>query len=106
MNKKGYTIKKIKTYTLDTILEKHKFDTIDYFNLDVEGHELDVLKGAKSCLNRTKIVMIEIHHSKQYSNYSKDEIIKLLEKSNFTLYKKIKFPLMKWEDRIFVNEKY
>ena len=50
--------------------------------------------------------MIEIHHSKQYSNYSKDKIIKLLEKSNFTLYKKIKFPLMKWEDRIFVNEKF
>ena len=53
------------------------------------------LKGAKSCLNRTKIIMIEIHHSKQYSNYSKDEIIKL-RKIKFYLYK-IKFPLMKWK---------
>ena len=98
------THENVKLDTLDNLL--HEFKRIDLLKIDVEGHELDVLKGAKNCLHRTKIIMIEIHHSKQYSNYSKDKIIKLLEKSNFTLYKKIKFPLMKWEDRIFVNEKY
>ena len=98
------THENVKLDTLDNLL--HEFKRIDLLKIDVEGHELDVLKGAKNCLNRTKIIMIEIHHSKQYSNYSKDKIIKLLEKSNFSLHKKIKFPLMKWEDRIFVNEKY
>ena len=90
--------------TLDNLL--NNYTKIDLLKIDVEGHEWDVLKGAKNILTKTKIIVIEIHNSNQYKNYSKRKIIDLLENSNFILYKKIKFPLMQWEDRIFINQKY
>ena len=97
------TNKLVELDTLDNLL--NKYENIDLLKIDVEGHELDVLEGAKKILPKIKIIMIEIHHSDQYLNYSKSKIIKLLENSNFTLHKRIKFPFMKWEDRIFLNRK-
>ncbi|MCH2127440.1 MAG: FkbM family methyltransferase [Pirellulaceae bacterium] len=41
------TIKKlvVPTSTLDRLLRKHAIDHIDFFSLDVEGYELEVLRG-------------------------------------------------------------
>ena len=44
IKKKEILKKKIKTQKLDTILKKYNFYNIDFMNLDVEGHELEVLK--------------------------------------------------------------
>ena len=48
-------IKKIiQTRRLDNILKENNFDNIDFMNLDVEGHELDVLKSGQKTLKKFK----------------------------------------------------
>ncbi|MFI5203101.1 MAG: FkbM family methyltransferase [Flavobacteriales bacterium] len=49
----------VKIKTLDTFCQENKIDKIDYLKMDVEGHELFVLLGAKHMLNAKKISMIQ-----------------------------------------------
>ena len=109
MNKKGYTIKKIKTYTLDTILEKHKFDTIDYFNLDVEGHELDVLENFNIQKYKPKVISVEFidfqMNKLEFRNNNIDRILKSELYEYFTLNN---YHFVNWThaDLIFVHESF
>ena len=54
-------IKKVKTKTLNSIIENSKFNnlTIDFVSIDVEGHELDVIKGFDLKKYKPKVVIIE-----------------------------------------------
>ena len=83
--------KKIKTKKLMTILEKHKFYSIDFMNLDIEGHEFKVLKTIDFKKIKIKYLCIEmINHNKKSIENSK-KIKSLLKKNNYTLIKNIKF---------------
>ncbi len=54
-------IEKIEKIDIDTFVEKNGIDSIDAVKIDVEGHELSVLKGMKkSLINFKPIVMIEV----------------------------------------------
>jgi FkbM family methyltransferase len=50
---------KIKPRTLTSIIEESGFKTIDFFVLDVEGHELNVLKSFNFSICKIKLFMIE-----------------------------------------------
>ena len=58
-DKSNFSLKKIKTYTLNSILEDHKILNIDYFNLDVEGHEIDILKNFDIKYYKPKVISVE-----------------------------------------------
>ncbi len=46
--------------TLDSLLEAHRdFQKIDFLKLDVQGYELEVLKGATALLKHTDFVLME-----------------------------------------------
>lgn len=45
--------------TLDSILEESKFIAIDFISIDVEGHELDVLKGFDIMRWKPRVVLVE-----------------------------------------------
>lgn len=47
--------------TLDQILEAHKIESIDLLSLDVEGHELEVLRGFSIERYRPRLILIEDH---------------------------------------------
>lgn len=49
---------KVKTVTLDTFVSKQKLLQLDYIKIDVEGAELEILKGAKNTLTRFKPTLI------------------------------------------------
>lgn len=49
----------IELTTLDSFCRQYKIDNIDFLKLDVEGHELSVLKGAESLLKEKKIKVIQ-----------------------------------------------
>lgn len=46
--------------TLDNLLETYKdFKKIDFLKLDVQGYELEILKGASNILKRTEFILME-----------------------------------------------
>ena len=56
-------VKKIKQSTLNKIISDFGITKIDYLNIDVEGHEMDVLKGFDIRKIMPTLVSVEIHDS-------------------------------------------
>ena len=98
--KKVTTIKIIK---LDSFIKNNNCP--DFVKIDVEGFEEEVLKGLTNNLKNIKLVMIEFHFDKLYKKYNTHSIHRLLVKNNFKLIKSVKFPILKWEDRFYINTK-
>ena len=103
--------KVIKTKTLTTIIESTKFKNkeIDFLSVDVEGLELEVLKGLNLNIYKPKIIVVELLdlNSKKLeiknlniNNVINSEIYKYIEKKNYTM--------INWlhSDIVFVNNKY
>lgn len=51
----------IRARTLDSILEEEQVGKIDFFSLDVEGYELNVLKGFNIAKYKPSFVLVEVH---------------------------------------------
>jgi FkbM family methyltransferase len=50
---------KIPTRTLDSLLDEAGFARVDFITIDVEGHEMDVLRGFTLELHRPRVVILE-----------------------------------------------
>tara|TARA_B100002051_G_scaffold270582_1_gene303734 strand:+ start:768 stop:1598 length:831 start_codon:yes stop_codon:yes gene_type:complete len=70
--------KKIKTklLTIDKFVKDHKIKRIDFIKIDVEGHEYEILEGAKNSIKKFKpIIQSEFNYitrllsKKNYKNY-------------------------------------
>ena len=82
---KDYFIKKLKKTTLTSVVKKFKIQNkIDLLNIDVEGHEVDVLNGSDFKLFRPKIITIEIH-VKKTEDILKTKVFKILQKNKYEL---------------------
>jgi FkbM family methyltransferase len=57
----GGTIREItvRTATLDTLLSEAGFPKVDFITIDVEGHELDVLRGFDLTKHKPRILIVE-----------------------------------------------
>ena len=67
----GFKEKNIKSNTLNNILDqtRYKNKKIDFFNLDVEGHELDILESLNFKKYQPTLICVEIHnHEEMYNN--------------------------------------
>lgn len=75
---------KVTQVTLDEFT--HDVEAINFLKIDVEGYELEVLKGAQLTLTKTETIFIEFY-TKNLTNlqYSPSDVIKILE-TNFVLY--------------------
>lgn len=83
----GYETEEIqvKTEILKDILEQAHITHIDYLSLDVEGHELNVLKGID--FDKVKINVLTIENNPpSCSIYGDDKIRKLMFENNFMLW--------------------
>ena len=49
----------VQTITIDDYIEENGINKIDILKIDVEGHELEVLKGAIKCFNKGIIETIQ-----------------------------------------------
>lgn len=79
---------KVKARTLTSILEELNINTVDFFSLDVEGYELNVLKGIDFNKFNIKNILIEIYKNDFYNiiNLMLDNNYKLIANiSNFNL---------------------
>jgi len=66
-----YTVE-VPVTTLESILDKNPPPVIDFFSLDVEGAELDILKGLNLKRYRPKFILIEVRDYNQITNFLKD----------------------------------
>ena len=96
---KGFKIFKVKTNTIDNFCKNKKIAKIDILKIDVEGSELEVLKGSKKILNKTHLIQLEIYQNKKNFTKIEKKITTLLKKYNF---KKIKEKQI-WSVSLFSN---
>jgi FkbM family methyltransferase len=97
---------KIQISTLDNELPKNKKVLI--LKIDVQGYELEVLKGGSETLKRTFVITLEMNNHEGYLDSPKYYVIDdYLRKSGFRLYDilpstRSNGPLVEW-DCIYIN---
>ncbi len=62
----------VASYTLNDLLDKHQIDRIDYMSMDIEGGELQALKGMD--LNRFRVQVISVENN--YRDFYLAEFLK------------------------------
>lgn len=72
------------TITLDTVVQTKQYPWPDLIKMDVQGAELDILKGASSCLKHAKALILELQHKDYNINApKKDEVIRWLNENGW-----------------------
>jgi hypothetical protein len=84
-NKKKFSVKKIKTQKIGDILEKYKFYNIDFMNIDIEGHEITILKTLNLKKFKIKYFCVEILAYDNFSKENKKQIINFFKKNKYQL---------------------
>lgn len=99
--------------TLDEYCAAKKIDFIDYLKIDTEGHEINVLSGAKTTLKNVKFIEIETSmnpHNKYHCSFTK--IFEILANQDFYLfgiYEQVRewsgggVPIMRRANPVFVS---
>ena len=91
---KSFSERKIFTNTFDEILKIHKIQIkeIDFINIDVEGHDYEVLQGIDLLKIKPKMICIEIDNhqkninDKKIENHLEDHHYKLIKKIGFNAF--------------------
>ena len=79
--------KKIYTYKFNQIIQKYniKIKQIDFINIDVEAHDLEVLEGIDLSLFNAKILCVEMTNNQ--NNIKEKKLRDYLNKYNYDLIK-------------------
>jgi len=88
-----YSIGHISMKTVDSF----KFEDVDLIKIDVEGFEMNVLRGAKDTLKNCNFLMIELNNNSKKYNSSNAEIEKYLHEFGFSTL------IDKWPDKVFIR---
>ena len=108
-NKSNFSLKKIKTFTLNSILKDYNIKNIDYFNLDVEGHEFDVLKNFDIQLYKPNIVSVEfIDYQMKELEFKNNDINQVLESDIYKYFISNDYYFINWShaDLIFAHKSF
>ena len=97
----------INLITLDDFCEKKKIKSIDLVKIDIEGSELNALKGFKKNIKKVKFFIIEHHYDNSLKKgYKFSELNKILLKNNFKLVHKNKLLYRKVFDYVYANKDF
>ena len=80
---------KIRTRRLDKILDSYNFNDIDFMNIDVEGHELNILNSIDFFKYKIKFICIEMIDHNDHAKIINEKLNVILERKNYILKKKI-----------------
>ncbi|MBC8296511.1 MAG: FkbM family methyltransferase [Pelagibacterales bacterium] len=108
LNSKNSYIDKylVKTKKLDEILYNQKIEN-SFLKIDVEGFEFNVLKGAKKLIsNKVRYILVERQFFQLYEDYSPDKVELFLKRNNFRLLKKFTFPLLHFQDNLYIKKDF
>jgi FkbM family methyltransferase len=108
--KNSYGAKKlirIKSNTLNNIIasSKIKISNIDFLSIDVEGNELNVLKGLNLKKYKPKVIAVEFINSKQKEFYN-NNIRNIIKSKLYNFLLKNNYKLVNWiqDDLVFINK--
>lgn len=103
-------IKTIKTTTLDITLQSLKLDNqIDYMNLDIEGHEIEIFKAFDLSLYKPSVISVEfLDLDMKYLEFKNNDLQRIV---NSDLYKHLlnnNYHFVNWlhGDLIFVHRDF
>ena len=108
-DKSNFSLKKIKTFTLNSILEDYKIRDIDYFNLDVEGHEIDILKNFDIKYYKPKVVSVEfIDYQMKKLEFKNKNIDRVFQSDLYKYFISNDYHFVNWShaDLIFVYKDF
>lgn len=105
---------KVTLRTLDSVVEELGFEKINFLKIDVEGHELAVLKGARQLFadGKVNVGQIEVGGTLEDSGVTIKDFVEFLNEYNYGLYFGDITPLnelkedrnFEWENLLFVNK--
>ena len=102
------SIKKIKIDTLNNVIQnsKIKIKNIDFLSIDVEGNELNVLKGLNFKIYRPKVISIEFIKPNIKEFYQHD-VKNILKSDIYKFMQGKKYKLVNWihDDLVFISKK-
>ena len=81
----------IKTRRLDKILDSYNFNEIDFMNIDVEGHELNILNSIDFLKYKIKFICIEMIDHNDQAKLINEKLNAILTRNGYALEKKIDF---------------
>ena len=90
----------IKTSTMDLLFKNISLNK-SFLKIDVEGYEINVLKGAKKKLKEVSFVLIEHQFGNHYKNSNFGLVDKYLKKNNFKVLKNFYFPTLHYKDVLY-----
>jgi FkbM family methyltransferase len=81
------TLKPVEVRTLDSILEEKRIAPPQIIKADVQGYELQVLEGAKRCLETTELLLVEVSFRKVYEQCPlAEDVIVYAKERGFRIY--------------------
>lgn len=73
--------------TLDSLLEEGRIDPPELISLDIQGYELEALRGATRCLKTTQILLIRLYFRRVYNGLAlAHEVIAETGRSGFRIF--------------------
>lgn len=78
----------VQMFTLDNYVENFVFENgpIDILQIDVEGYDFEVLKGASDVLARSRYLEFEYHNMGRWKSQRLENAVNLLQEKGFTCY--------------------
>ena len=90
----------IQTQTVDKVFENIGLQKA-LLKIDVEGFEINVIEGSQMKLKEIPFILLENQFGNHYKNNNFKDIINILSKQNFEIYKKFVFPTLHYQDVLF-----
>lgn len=95
----------VEIQTLSSFCEKQSIAQIDFIHMDVQGAELDVLKGAGDKLKSIKAIWLEVENVSMYKGQPlKKDVEIFMKRANFI--KVIDTAFGESGDQLYVNSRY
>jgi hypothetical protein len=83
--------KEINVKPINLILDDYGFNNIDFMNLDVEGHELEIIESLNFNKNKIKYLCIEMIKHNSEAELRSEKINQILKSNKYSLIKEIGF---------------
>ena len=103
-------IKTIKTITLNKVLEDLNFNKdIDYMNIDLEGHELDIFEGFNLTKHKPRVISVEYLDLKmKHLEFKNNDLSRVINSNLYQLLINNNYYFVNWlhADLIFVHRSF